>query len=80
MVPPPRDESCSESATPEMLAGLSVRIEAEEDLAVRAFRPPLPPTNGTDRPGVDQLAGIYIRIEASEDLTVHPPSANAQHS
>jgi hypothetical protein len=69
-----------------MLAGKSVRIEADEGFTVRTHQPPQPATtsatNGTDRPGSDQLAGIYVLVEAPEDLTVHPraASANARQS
>jgi hypothetical protein len=62
--------------TPDMLAGLSVRVEAAEDFAVRPYQPPQPPastaTNGAEHPTVDQLAGVYLLAEAPEDLTVHP--------
>jgi hypothetical protein len=81
MIPPARDESCSGEPTPEMLSGISVRIEAEEDLTVRTRQPPQPQANsannGTDQPGTDQLAGIYVLVEAPEDLTVHPRTASA---
>jgi hypothetical protein len=84
MLPPTRDESNSGEPTPEMLAGLSVRIEAEETLTVRPFQAPQPPagpaTNGAERPSTEQLAGVYVEVEGPEDLTVHPRTGvtNAQ--
>jgi hypothetical protein len=79
MISPARDESCSGVLTPEMLAGLSVRVEAEEDLTVRPCQPPQPPAgpaaNDTEQPTSDQLAGVYLHVEAPEDLTVHPRAA-----
>jgi hypothetical protein len=76
---PDRDESCAGSVSPDLLAGISVRIEAEEDLTVRRCQSPQlprePPANGTEPPSTDQLAGIYLEVEAPEDLTVHPRGA-----
>jgi len=78
MILPTRDESCSGVATPEMLAGITVRVEAEEDLTVRPYQPPQTPThsaaNGAERPTAEQLAGVYVLVEAPEDLTVKPQS------
>jgi hypothetical protein len=78
MILPARDEMCSEAATTEMLAGIYVRVEAEEDLTVRPYQPPQTPThsaaNGAERPTADQLAGVYVPVEAPEDLTVQPRS------
>lgn len=78
MILPAWDESCSGAATPEMLAGVTVRVEAEEDLTVRPYQHPQTPTlstaNGAERPTADQLAGVYLHIEAPEDLTVQPRS------
>ena len=78
MILPAWDESCSGAATPEMLAGVYVRVETEEDLTVRPYQPPQTPphstANGAERPTVDQLAGIYLHVEAPEDLTVRPRS------
>jgi hypothetical protein len=76
MLPPARDESCSGGPTPEMLAGVYLEVEAEEDLTIRPCQ--LPETfpesipNGMERPSTDQLAGLYLHVEAPEDLTVHP--------
>jgi hypothetical protein len=79
MILPARDESCSGDATPEMLAGVSVRVEAVEDLTIRPSQSPRTPThsaaNGTERPTADQLAGVYVHVEAPEDLTVQPRPA-----
>jgi hypothetical protein len=70
------DKSELGEATPEKLAGISVRVEAEEDLTVRQNRPPQTlggaDANGTGHPTINQLAGIYVEIEAAEDLTVRP--------
>ncbi len=78
MILPAGDESCSGVATPEMLAGVYVQVEAEEDLTVRPYQPPQTPSHsvahGAERPTADQLAGVYFHVEASEDLTVQPRS------
>ena len=78
MILPASGESCSGSVTPEMLAGVYVRVEAEEDLTVRPYQSPRSAThsnaNGAARPTADQLAGVYLHVEASEDLTVRTPS------
>lgn len=74
MILPAWDESCSGSAPSEMLAGVTVRVEAEEDVTVRPYQPPQTPNhsaaNSAERPTADQLAGVYFHIEAPEDLTV----------
>jgi hypothetical protein len=73
MILPARDETCSEAATSEMLAGVYIRVEAEEDLTVRPYQPPQMPVhstaNGAERPTVEQLAGVYVHVAAREDLT-----------
>jgi hypothetical protein len=78
MILPAWDESCSGVVTPEMLAGVTVRVEAEEDLTLRPYQPPQTPTpliaNGAERPTADQLAGVYFHVEAPEDLSVLPRS------
>ena len=78
MILPAWDESCSGVVTPEMLAGVYVRVEAEEDLTVRPYQPPRTPThstaNGAERPTADQLAGVYVHVEAPEDMTERPQS------
>jgi hypothetical protein len=78
MILPGRDESSPETVTPEMLAGVTVRVEAEEDLTVRPYQPPQTPThsaaNGAGRPTADELAGVYCHVEAPEDLTVQSRS------
>jgi hypothetical protein len=62
-----------------MLAGVSLRVEAEEDSAVRPHRPAQPSSvgdaNGKERPTAEQLAGVYLEVEAAEDLSVHPHPA-----
>lgn len=79
MIPPVRDEPFTGGILPEMLAGVSVRIEAEEDLTIRPYQVPQPPilpaTNGAAEPTPDHLAGIYLSVEAAENLTVRPPTA-----
>ena len=84
MIPPAQDKSCSEVPTSEMLAGLSVRVEAEEDLTVRPCWPPQPPVcpaaSGGEQPTTDQLAGVYLQVEGPEDLTVRPRAADANAS
>jgi hypothetical protein len=84
MIPPARDESGLGEATPEMLAGIPVRVEADEDLTVRHSQGPQTPAestaNGAGRPTTDQLAGVYVEVEAPEDLTVHPPRGAANTS
>jgi hypothetical protein len=76
MIPPGRSE---ETPTPEMLAGVAVEIEAEEDITVRRCQPPqtdqVSGNNGVTLPTVNQLAGVYLDVEAPEDLTVRPASA-----
>jgi hypothetical protein len=60
------------------LAGVPVRVEADEDLTVRPVQAPqplpAPAGNGDGHPGTDQLAGVYIEVEGPEDLAVHPPA------
>jgi hypothetical protein len=76
MIEPGRDNFGSVEATRAALAGISVRIEAEEDLSVRPCQPPQPdtgsPSNGAGPPSTEQLAGIYVLVQAPEDLTVRP--------
>src|SRR5262249_8714776 len=76
LMPPTQNESPTGGPTREMLAGVYVRVEAEEDLTLRPCQPPQPAaSNGEERPTVDQLAGVYVCVEGPEDLTVHPPTA-----
>ena len=76
MIPPAPNLPCSGQPTPEMLSGLNVRIEADEDFSVRNVqRPQLladSSANGVGKPSTDQLAEVYVLVEAFEDLTVHP--------
>ncbi len=64
-----------------MLAGMNVRIEADEDLTIHRVQSPQPLAgslaNGSAKPTTDQLAGVYVLVEAFEDLTVHPRAAGA---
>ena len=76
MIPSSKGVSSSNGITPEMLAGVTVRIEAEEDFTIRPCQAPQTAANaaanGTGRPMTDQLAGVYVQVEAYEDLTVRP--------
>src|SRR5262249_27987406 len=77
VIPPIQNETPQEGPAPEMLAGVYLYVEAEEDLTVRPCQPPQPAAdNGAERPTQDQLAGVYLRVEGPEDLTVHPPTCS----
>jgi hypothetical protein len=57
MIPPVQSELFSGDVLPEMLAGVSVRIEAEEDLTLRPYQAPQPAVplaaNGVTQPTPD---------------------------
>ena len=60
---------------PEQVGGITIRIEAEEDLSVRPARAPFHPPElppGLTPTSPEVLAGITVCIEAEEDLTVRP--------
>ncbi len=82
MIPPSSQDSCSGVPTPGMLAGVTVQIEAEEDLTVQPCQPPQGPTaplaNGTEPHDTEQLAEVYVEVEAPEDLTVRPRASVAK--
>ncbi len=71
------DPYASKYPTPEMLAGVNVLVEAEEDLTVVPCRAPKPPAPGAAEtvPTTEDLAGHNILVEGHEDLTVHESSA-----
>jgi hypothetical protein len=61
-----------------MLAGVTVVIEAEEDVTVRPCQPPQSSADdegtGVTPPTAKELAGVNVHVEAPEDLTVRPVS------
>jgi hypothetical protein len=61
----------------DMLAGITIHVEAEEDLTVRPYKKGDPSAFAVDAnpPTIDQLAGRYVLIEADEDLTIRRPDA-----
>jgi hypothetical protein len=79
MLPPTPKESFSGKPTPEMLAGVYLCVEAEEDLSVRPYQQAEPsgaaPGQGPESPTTERLAGVYLCVEGQEDTTVHARAA-----
>jgi hypothetical protein len=76
MIPTNTNPSGPKEPTPEMLAGVNVRVEAAEDLTIIPCCAPEPtPSLATSSPSVEQLVGHYILVEGEEDLTERPSSA-----
>ena len=66
--------STPQAPTTQMLAGVFVQVEADEDLSVVPCRSPDPAARIANdvAPTPEQLAGRYLLVEAVEDLSVHP--------
>ena len=64
--------------TTQMLAGVFLQVEANEDLSVAPCRAPDPSARIANEvaPTTEQLAGRYLLVEAVEDLSVHPGPAH----
>ena len=79
MIPTAPEESFSGGPTPEMLAGVYLCVEAEEDFTVRPYQSGAPSAATAGHrgklPTPDQLAGVYLCVEGPEDLGVYPRSA-----
>lgn len=65
----------SKKPTPELLAGIYVLVEGEEDVTSRPRCVPLPAEADAKPivPTKEELAGHYLLVEGVEDLTEHPP-------
>jgi hypothetical protein len=61
-----------EGPTIDMLAGLYVYLEGEEDLTIRPRQAPGSPAPaalpGEEQPTPDELAGIYVCVEGEENV------------
>jgi hypothetical protein len=71
---PPKTDLHSNAPTPEMLAGVFLQVEGDEDLSVVPCRPPEQAAPGAETaiPTTEDLAGHYVLVEGVEDLTTHP--------
>jgi hypothetical protein len=78
MIPTAPDQPPAGGPTPEMLAGVYLCIESEEDLTLRPYQQPQPNAAAlgitAELPTTDHLAGVYLCVEGPEDLAVYPRS------
>ncbi len=84
MTMPPLDPQGKRRPTSDDLAGIPVRIEEEEDRALRPRQmpdqPQMPESHSPSQLTPDNLAGIAVCIEGEEDVTIRPRPPKASPS